>query len=275
MYMALWYDLNNGPRHSDYSSGNAAPHLVWDAKGSAKRMHSPYGFDLAENCLVCQLRSEKFFCNLPGPALKMLDQIKQVTAYPKGAVLFTEGQSPRGVFILCRGRVKMSITSREGKVLILKLAQAGEVLGLNASILNKPYEATAETLYPCQLDFIRREDFLRFLKEYGDVCLRAAQHVGQNCDSAYDQIRSLGLSHSAPEKLAKLLLDLSAEGVHQKPEKSVKLALTHEEIAQLIGTSRETVTRLFSEFKKKKVAELKGATLTIFNRDALSNLVLS
>lgn len=241
-------------------------------------MHSPYGFELAENCLVCQLRTEKFFCNLPAPALKMLDQVKQVTAYPKGAVLFTEGQSPRGVFILCRGRVKMSITSREGKVLILKLAQAGEVLGLNASILNKPYEATAETLYPCQLDFIRREDFLRFLKEYGDVCLRAAQHVGQNCESAYDQIRSLGLSHSAPEKLAKLLLDLSADGLSGKPgkpDKSVKLALTHEEIAQLIGTSRETVTRLFSDFKKRKVAELKGATLTIFNRDALADLVLS
>src|ERR1043166_8740548 len=107
MSMRVCYDLRNRTRDTDYSSVHAAPQLVWDAKGSAKSMHSPYGFDLAENCLVCQLRTEKFFCNLPAPALKMLDQIKQVTAYPKGAVLFTEGQSPRGVFILCRGRVKM------------------------------------------------------------------------------------------------------------------------------------------------------------------------
>src|SRR5215472_14661396 len=88
-------------------SKTAAGRRIWERRGYG--MHSPYGFELAENCLVCQLRTEKFFCNLPAPALKMLDQIKQVTAYPKGAVLFTEGQSPRGVFILCRGRVKMSI----------------------------------------------------------------------------------------------------------------------------------------------------------------------
>lgn len=236
-------------------------------------MHSPYGFDLTESCLLCKLRSDKFFCNLPAPALKTLESIKQVNAYPSGAVLFAEGQAPRGVFILCRGRVKLSITSREGKVLILKLAEPGDVLGLNATLLSKPYEATAETLYASQLDYIPRQDFQRFLKQYGEVCLQAATHVGKSCESAYEQIRSLGLSHSAPEKLAKLLLELTAnEG---KPANSVKLGLTHEEIAQLIGSSRETVTRLFSDLRKRKIAQLKGATLTIFDRTALARQVLS
>ncbi|MGO9211071.1 MAG: Crp/Fnr family transcriptional regulator [Terriglobales bacterium] len=236
-------------------------------------MLSPYGLEIIESCVTCKLRADKIFCNLPTQTVQALEAIKYTTAYPKGAVLFVEGQAPRGVFILCRGRVKLSICSSDGKTLILKIAEAGEVLGLSASVSGKPYELTAETLDPCQVNFVKREDFLRFLREHNDVCLRVAEQLSEKYNTACHEIRSLGLSHSAAEKLAKLLLEWSVKNGGARQPDRLKLTLTHEEIAQMIGTSRETVTRLFADFKKRQLIQLKGSTLVIRNRAALEGLV--
>src|ERR1700746_666070 len=94
------------------------------------------------------MRVEHIFCDLPATALQSFENIKYATAYPKGAVLFVEGQSPRGIFVLCKGRVKFSICSTDGKTLILKIAEPGEVLGLSAAVSGKTYELTAETMDP-------------------------------------------------------------------------------------------------------------------------------
>jgi CRP/FNR family transcriptional regulator, cyclic AMP receptor protein len=242
-------------------------------RAAVTEMNTPYGIQITENCLICKLRQSGFFCDLPKGSLEELEKVKYASAYPQGAVLFVEGQAPRGVYIVCGGRVKLSTTSREGKTLILRIAQAGEVLGLHATVSGKPYELTGETLQPCQLDFIRRDDFLRFLQHHGDACLNAAQHLSQNCQNAYEMIRSLGLSHSVGEKLARLLLEWASDGETTKDGIRIKVSLTHEEIAQLIGTSRETVTRVLSEFREKKFAQLRGSTLMIMNRPGLEKLV--
>jgi CRP/FNR family transcriptional regulator len=236
-------------------------------------MSTPYGIQITENCLLCKLRESGFFCQLGKPSLEELEKVKYASAYPQGAVLFVEGQAPRGVYVICSGRVKLSTTSRDGKTLIVRIAQAGEVLGLHATVSGKPYELTGETLQPCQLDFIRREDFLRFLQHHSDACLNAAQHLSQNCQSAYEMIRSLGLSHSVSEKLARLLLEWAHDGDVTKDGIRIKVSLTHEEIAQLIGTSRETVTRVLSEFREKKLAQLRGSTLLILNKAAMEKLI--
>ncbi len=239
-------------------------------------MLSPYGLDIIESCLGCKMRADHIFCDLPTAALQSFEQVKYATAYPKGAVLFVEGQAPRGIFVLCKGRVKLSICSTDGKTLILKIAEAGEVLGLSATLSGKPYELTAETIDPCQINFVKREDFLRFLREHSEACLRVAEQLSDKYNAACREIRSLGLSHSAAEKLAKLLLEwTNKNGEASKTEPRVKLALTHEEIAQMIGTSRETVTRLFAELKKKQVVQSKGSTLVIKNKSALKAIATS
>ena len=233
-------------------------------------MHSPYGLDIIESCFTCKLRADRIFCDLPSAALQALEAIKYASAYPRGAVLFVEGQSPRGIFVLCKGRVKLSICSSDGKTLILKVAEAGEVLGLSATVSGKPYELTAETIDPCQVNFVKREDFLRFLRDHSDACLRVAEQLSEKYNSACHEIRALGLSHSAGEKLAKLLLEWgSRNGEAAKQEPRLKMALTHEEIAQMIGTSRETVTRLFADLKKRQIVQTKGSTLLIRNKAAL------
>jgi CRP/FNR family transcriptional regulator len=236
-------------------------------------MSTPYGLQITENCLICKLRHSGFFCDLPRNSLEEFEKVKYASAYPQGAVLFVEGQSARGVYIICSGRVKLSTTSRDGKTLILRMAQPGEVLGLHATVSGKPYELTAETLQPAQLDFVKRDDFLRFLQNHGDACLNAAEHLSKNCQSAYEMIRSLGLSHSVSEKLARLLLEWAVDGEETKEGIRIKISLTHEEIAQLIGTSRETVTRVLGEFREKELAQLRGSTLLIRNKAGLERLV--
>lgn len=238
-------------------------------------MRAPYGLTIIDNCLTCPVREEHLFCNLSMPALQKLNEIKSTATYPKSAMLFIEGQQPRGVFVLCTGKAKLFTSASDGKTIITKVSEAGDVLGLNATISNCPYEVTAEMVEPGQANFIPRDALLRFLREHGEVALRVAEQLSRNYYSAYEEIRTLGLTRSPAEKFAKLLLSWDANAEQTNGPTQVKLTLTHEEIAEMIGTTRETVSRLFSEFKKKQLLQLKGATLTIRNRPALQNIVHS
>src|ERR1700686_872747 len=166
-------------------------------------MLSPYGMETEESCITCRLRADRIFCDLPPAALQTFENIKFATAYPQGAVLFVEGQMPRGIFVVCKGSVKLSINSPSGRTMIVKLAEPGEVLGLSATISGKPYEVTAETIDPCQINFVKRDDFLLFLKDDVDACFKVAEKLGEKYKKPGKEGRSLGLSHSAAEKLAK------------------------------------------------------------------------
>ncbi|HTW60053.1 MAG TPA: Crp/Fnr family transcriptional regulator [Terriglobales bacterium] len=235
---------------------------------------TPYGLNILDNCVTCPLRQDHLFCNLSLPAGQRLNEIKSTAVYPKGAMLFIEGQQPRGVFVLCAGRVKLSTSSREGKTIITKISDSGDVLGLNAVVSNRPYEVTAEMMEPGQANFIPREPLLQFLKDYPDASVRVAQQLSRNYFTAYEEIRTLGLAVTPSEKFAKLLLSWSTKSTMQGDGSSqVKMTLTHEEIAEIIGTTRETVSRLFSEFKRKQLLQLKGATLVLRSRGALEAIV--
>jgi CRP/FNR family transcriptional regulator, cyclic AMP receptor protein len=233
---------------------------------------APYGLEIIENCVTCPHHEDRIFCNLPPASLEQLSAITSASTYPKGATLFVEGQEGRGVFILCNGRVKLSTSSVDGKTLIVRIAEPGELLGLPATITGKPYELTAEVVEPSQANFVSRTDFLNFLRAHGDVSLRVAQQLSETYHAAVAEMRSIGLSHSAAQKLARFLLDWCVAHGDGKGEIRAKLTLTHEEIAQMIGASRETVTRLFSDFKKKQLLQIKGSTLILQNKPALDLL---
>jgi CRP/FNR family transcriptional regulator, cyclic AMP receptor protein len=234
-------------------------------------MDSPYG--LPAQCLTCHLRPDNFFCALPHESLDGLNQIKHAMVLPEGSAVFVGGQTPRGVFLLCEGRAKVCTTSDDGKTFILEIVKPGAVLGLDAVVTGKAHEVTVETIQPCLLNFVSRKDFVPFLKNHPDACLRAVQHLSREYNDACKVVRSIGLTHSISERLAKFLLELSAEGQVADGVVRTKVALTHEEISQLIGTSRETITRTLSEFRKMGFVELKGSTLTMHNKAALQRLV--
>jgi CRP/FNR family cyclic AMP-dependent transcriptional regulator len=243
-----------------------------DAQAKA---NSPYGLPIIEDVRQFDLGDDSFFAGLSHSTLEELNRIKHTGSYPEGAIVLMEGQPVRGIYILCQGRVKLMTTNSEGKTLIVKIAHPGEVLGLQSVVTGNPYELTVETLQPTQLAYVSSEQFLRFIRTHGDACLRATQHLSHDCQSAYDVIRSIGLCHSVPGKIARLLLQWSVDGHASGGVVRMKMSLTHEELAQLIGSSRETVTRILGDFKRRGVVEWHGATLVIRNQAALENLCMS
>ncbi len=233
--------------------------------------------NIQHKCVDCDIPSGGFFCNLQQSTLQNLESLKITNLYPRGSVLFNEGQPSNGVYILCQGRVKLSTCSRDGKIIILQISEPGEVLGLSAVVSDSVYEATAEVLEPCQVNYVRKSDFLRFLQQNADACLSAVKQMSRNYQTAHLQICSLGLSNSVADKLAKLFLAWcnSHSSNNGTGNNSIRLKInyTHEEIAEMIGTSRETVSRLLKNFREKKLITLKGSDLIIHDKKKLEMIV--
>jgi CRP/FNR family transcriptional regulator len=217
--------------------------------------------------------ADKTFSDLPAAVASAVEQEALTTTYPTGAVLFAEGQAPRGVFIVRRGRVKLSICGSDGRTLILRIVDAGDPMGVAAAVSGRQYEATAETQEPSEISFLRQSDLLRLMRQHGDLALWVTQHISQDYACTCREIRDLILSDSASEKLARLMVGWLDQNASATNPSQLKLALTHEEIGQMIGTSRETVSRLFAGFKKQRLIQQNGCTLVIPNRVALESLI--
>jgi CRP/FNR family transcriptional regulator len=134
------------------------------------------------------MRADHIFCDLLPAALQSFENIKYAMSYPKGAVLFVEGQAPRGIFVLCNGSVKLSLSATNGKTIIVRIAEAGEALGLGATVSGKPYEMTAETIDPCQVTFVKRDDFLEFLKDDVEACFKVAEQLSEKYYDACKEV---------------------------------------------------------------------------------------
>lgn len=220
-----------------------------------------------------RLSGAGFLSGLSPSVAKAFDSIRMTTTYPAGAVLFVEGENPHGAFVLSSGRVKLSICSATGKVIILRIARAGEILGLHAVVSSTDFQATAQTIEKCQVSFVRRDEFLRFLREYPQASLEAARQLSASYQEACEQLRAIGLCDSARERVARFVLEWAESGEMQEEGVRAILTLTHEEIGQLIGTSRETITRALGEFRAKDWIAIKGTTLLVKNIGALQEMV--
>jgi CRP/FNR family cyclic AMP-dependent transcriptional regulator len=234
---------------------------------------APYGLQVIESCLTCSLVKERLFCDLPRPVLDALDAMSSSATYPKDEILFVEGQEPLGVFVLCNGRVKLSTTSANGKSILVRIAEPGEVVGLPGTLSGKVHELTAEALEPLQANFIPREAFLHFLRVHGEAALRVAEILSKIYHATLLEVRYLGFSSSTTEKLARFLLDLPATPAQSDGHLQSTLTLTHKEIGDMLGASRETITRLLAHFKREGLIEVRGATLALTNKARLEKLL--
>ena len=223
----------------------------------------------AEKCTECNYRTLRLFCNLNNDALEHLDKIGIPVALPGRAVLFNEHQRATGVFVVCEGQLKLSAMSREGRVMILRLAGPGDVLGLSAVLNNMPYEVTAETLEPTALKSIHRAEFMEFLQTHAEVGEKTSHVLAKEYREVFLDARRLALSGSASGRLAQLLLEWANTAACGKPELRFTMALTHEELANMAGTSRETVTRLLNQFERDHLITRRGSMMTILNPGSL------
>jgi len=153
------------------------------------------------SCFECELRPDRVFCDLPADALLAFDSIKDVINVARGETLFHEGRAPRGIYVLCEGRVKLSVCSEHGKRLMLRIAGPGEVLGLSATMSGKPYELTAEAMDSAQVAFIKRKDLLKFLHDHREACLQVVHLLSQDLHVAFDRVRTVGLTRSRRPRL--------------------------------------------------------------------------
>jgi CRP/FNR family transcriptional regulator len=182
-----------------------------------------------------------FFNKLTPAALQDLNSMLFPSSYAANVVLFSEKDTARGIFIVIEGEVKVSINSSEGRRLSLSIARKGEMLGLASTVTGNGYDVTAETLYPAKVAHIGRRDFLNFLNRHPEAYQTVIEELSRYIAKASDQLRTVGLSATAPEKLARLLLDWSDGG--QTTEcggARFRFSMTHEEIGDLIDPSRET-----------------------------------
>jgi CRP/FNR family transcriptional regulator len=138
-----------------------------------------------------------------------LASIAHPAPYAANRTLFYEKEPPHGVYMILEGEVKLSMNSIDGRRLILRIAKKGEILGLASALSGNPYDATAETLYPCKLAFVSRREFLGILVRHPEVYQTLAEELTRGIAMAYERLRNVGLAASVPEKLARLLLDCS------------------------------------------------------------------
>jgi CRP/FNR family cyclic AMP-dependent transcriptional regulator len=145
------------------------------------------------SCLDCTQRSEGVFCDLEPDALQQFDEIKSLESWPRGTVLFREGQAARSVFLLCSGRVRLTVCAENGRRMTLRFVAAGEVLGLSAVLAGSCYEVTAEVTEPVRVAEVHRRELLHFLREHGEVCMHVVHQLSEDLHMAYDRVRSVGL----------------------------------------------------------------------------------
>jgi CRP/FNR family cyclic AMP-dependent transcriptional regulator len=151
---------------------------------------------MSHSCLDCVERSDGVFCDLEPDALEAFDGIKSTQTCAKGTVLFREGQPARGVFLLCQGRVRLSICSESGRRMTVRVAGPGEALGLSAAVAGGCYGVTAEALDGVLVAAVRRKDLLQFLHDHRDVCLQVVNLLSEDLHVAYDRVRAVGLGRA-------------------------------------------------------------------------------
>jgi CRP/FNR family transcriptional regulator len=209
---------------------------------------------------------------LSAAALRDLQAIMLDVEYPEDSLLFDEDQALKGVFVLKSGMVKLTVTSEEGKTLILRLVRPGEVIGLSAAISGSPYESCAIAVHRCEIGFIRIDDLSRFLASHIEVYEAISKDLIAQQSDAWKQLRMVGLCSSVSGRLARLLIEWSVGGQQTSQGIRMRVPLTHEEIGEFIGTTRETVSRTLGEFKNRHLVALHGSTLTISNLAGLERI---
>ena len=194
------------------------------------------------------------------------------TSFSKGAILFEEGEKPTGVYVVLEGRAKLSVNSAQGKTLVLGFFGPGTILGLATAILGRTHAATAETLKPTKVLFVSRKELVREMQADATAARLAAELVSEACYFILGKMKAVDLSQSAGQKLARCLLGLLAHNTSSSGETPPRLDLSQETIAQMVGLSRETVSRLLSRFRRRRILDWRRSGLVIRDRSALEKL---
>lgn len=212
----------------------------------------------------------EFFFGMSPSARRDFESLATPVQCSSAKLLIVEQQKPRNILFLLEGQANISMTSLNGKQFLLGVAHAGEILGLASAISGDPSEIRAVARHPCKIAFLRRQDFLDFLLRYPPASRYIALELSLLCRRISERLRILGLTTSVRARLASLLLEWCREGRHTEQRTHIPFFLTHGEIADCIGSSRESITRTMTDFKNQDLVRVHGATLIVPSQPALA-----
>jgi CRP/FNR family transcriptional regulator len=213
------------------------------------------------------------FAGLAAEAQAQFSAIAMDISYPRGTRLFVEDETPKSIFVVCSGRIKLSVASREGKTVILRIAGAGDLLGLSAALSGNTHEMSAEVIEPCRAKMVRAKDFLAFLEKYPEASREATRCILDEYQTTFSNMCRLALPTTAAGRLANLLLEWLDERLEKGgKERRLVVPLTHEEIAGMANTSRETVSRVLHQFQREKLIAVNGVSMTVLQPRVLQQL---
>ena len=203
-----------------------------------------------------------------------LDDASLSSTYKRGTVLFSEGQTVRGVYLVRAGSVKVSISSAQGKVVVLRIARAEDLIGVSSALSGHPYQNTAQTLEHSRVTFIPLSAFAAVYAQSSQFSQFVLSALNQELVESLEVLRMIVLAESAEEKLARLLLRWADDhGVAETNETRIDNKFTQCQIAEMISVSRETVTRLLSDFTRRGVLRVTPDSFFISSRNSLSSLM--
>ncbi|MGO9434731.1 MAG: Crp/Fnr family transcriptional regulator [Terracidiphilus sp.] len=188
-------------------------------------------------------------------ATRDLELIGSFITCDAGDILFLEQEPLQAVYIVVAGEVRLSLQDVNGKRMTVHIAKRGSVLGMSEALSGSPPEWSAEVLYAARIASIKRGDFLRFAECHPEIYRIAVTELVRTIRYTSRALRIVGLSSSASKRLASLLLAWGEQGQTMGDQTRYPLALTHTQIAEFVGTSRETVTRALAAFKERGLVE--------------------
>lgn len=222
-------------------------------------------------CASCTNRRPGWFCSLGSTVLADLELATSSIALPSQAPLFTQGEEAHCLYLICSGYLKLTTGHAGERQMIVRVAGPGSVLGLYAVLTHGLYEVSAESLTTAQLRPIERDRFLSFLRSHKEAQMRAVQCVCQEYRFALQDACRVALSETVATRLGRLLIELA----HQIGERldagkyRFPLLLTHEEMASMTCTTRETVTRTLGQFRKSGWITIEDSMVTLHQPEHL------
>jgi len=266
--------LTGGRKYrSESDSGKTMTERQMTAEVHARQAHTPR--QVPAGCAACSNRRPGWFCSLGSAVLADLELATSTISLPTQASLFTQGEDARCLNLICNGYLKLTTGRKEDRQMIVRVAGPGSILGLYAVLSHGVYEVSAESLTSAQLRPVERERFLGFLRSHKEAQMRAVQCICQEYRFALQDACRIALSETVATRLGRLLLELAHQiGEHtEDAQYRFPLLLTHEEMASMTSTTRETVTRTLGQFRKDGWIAIEDSLVTILQPERLQMLL--
>ena len=231
--------------------------------------------EVPAGCAACANRSPGWFCSLGSSVLADLELASSTISLPAQTALFSQGEDARCLYLICAGYLKLTAGRTKDRQMIVRIAGPGSILGLYAALSHAVYEVSAESLTSAQLRPVERDRFLIFMHTHMEAQMRAVQCICQEYRFALQDACRISLADTVAARLGKLLLELSHQiGEHlQGSAFRFPLLLTHEEMASMTCTRRETVTRTLGQFRKEGWISIEDSLLTVHQPERLQSLI--